>query len=255
MYEIKKKSILVVLFALFSLQALANNTSIKRSEDIGMVRGTINNNNLASIPLIYESSLTNMARVYGFNAKYPLQIKLGNSSYRTCREFYKDESYTAEEFIAFHKKYAGASVELSGVQRHFGVNGPLPCTFTGFKVQTTGEEVASQQEEQQKAQPDDSTGQAKGAYALGDMAVSVFNLSSNFIRFRLIGEDGVPIKKPKHQCVGKAEIKPALDRDTIFAIRSEIKKVGSRAMLKNVQMVDGKCTIGEVVPISQPQTK
>lgn len=134
---------------------------------------TINNNNLASIPLIYESSLTNMARVYGFNAKYPLQIKLGNSSYRSCREFYKDESYTAEEFIAFHEKYAGASVELSGVQRHFGMNGPLACTFTGFKVLASGEE---------------------------------------------------------------AEMKPVLDRDTILATRTEIKKVGSRAMLKNVQM-------------------
>ncbi|GGD79399.1 hypothetical protein [Lacimicrobium alkaliphilum] len=247
----KTESILVVLFALFSLQVLANNTTITRSEDIGVVRGTITNNNLADIPLMYELSLTNIARVHGFNAMYPLQIQLGDSTYRTCRDFYKDESYTAEEYIAFQKKYAGASVELNGVQRHYGVAGSAGCTFKEFKVLTNGEEMIGAQKEQKQAQPDESYEQANGNYAIGDMAVSVFNLHRGFVHFRLLGKDGMPVKKPNHECAGKAEIKPVLDRDTLFAIRSEIKKMGKKATLKNAQMVDGKCTVEGVVPISQ----
>ncbi|MBV2128350.1 hypothetical protein [Arsukibacterium indicum] len=247
----KKESILVVLFALFSLQALANNTTITRSEEIGVVRGTIINNNLTDIPLIYESSLSNMARVHGFNAKYPLQINLGDSTYRTCRGFYKDESYTVEEYIAFQNKHVGAKVELSGVQRHYGVAGSVGCTFKEFKVLKSGEELTSTQKEQKQDQPDESNGQANGNYAIGDMTVSVFNLHRGFVHFRLLGKDGMPVKKPNHECAGKAEIKPVLDRDTLFAIRSEIKKMGKKATLKNAQMVDGKCTVEGVVPISQ----
>lgn len=247
----KIKSVLLVVFALFPLQALASDTSINRSEDIGVVRGTINkeNYNLASIPEIYNSSRANMARVYGFNAKYPLEVNLSDSSYRTCRRFFKDESYTADEYTAFLEKYAGTRVQLSGVQRHFGVAGPIDCTFTGLEVLASKEEVASKEVKQQKAKQAES--KATGDYAIGDMAVSVFYLGRNFVRFRMLDEDGTPVQKPNHECAGVAVIKKALNGEQIRAIRAETKKVGHRATLKNVVVKDGKCTVEAVVPLSQ----
>lgn len=247
----KTKSVLLVFFALFPLQALASNTSIKRSEDIGVVRGTIHmeNYSLATIPEIYNSSRANMARAYGFNAKYPLEVNLGDSSDRTCRKFFKDESYTADEYIAFLKKYAGTRVELTGVQRHFNVAGPIGCTFTEVEILASGEEVASKEAKQQKAQQVES--KATGDYAIGDMAVTVFKLGRDFVRFRLLDEDGMPVQKPNHECAGVAVIKKALNGEQIRAIRAETKKVGHRATLKNVVVKDGKCTVEAVVPLSQ----
>ncbi|MGQ8363943.1 hypothetical protein [Glaciecola sp. 1036] len=242
---------MVLFFTLFSLQANANKTSIKRSEDIGVVRGIMPTNfNIATIPEFYNNARANMSRAFGFDAEYPLEFELGGSSYRLCRTFIKDESYTTDEYIAFIKKYAGANVELSGVQSHFGVAGRMPCTYTGFKVLPSGEQAVNQQGEQQEIESNMSNGQESSVDALGDVGVSVFYLRHKFIQFRILGEDGKPSKKPNHQCAGKAEIKPALDKAAVIKIRAEIKEVGNRAMLKNVRIIDGKCTVETVVPHS-----
>lgn len=243
-----KKSIFVVLLALCSLSALANNSSITRSESVGVVSGILaSETSIAEIPLMYNTSRANMARAYGFKAQYPLELFLGKSSYRSCRMYYKDENYTAEEYIAFVNKYAGANVELSGVQRHYGAGG-LQCTFTGFKVLASAEEVAKKKAEQQKAQQGNVV--VADDYVIGDMSVSVLRLMPEFVLFRLLGEDGNPVKDPKHECGNRIYIDPAIERGAIHAFRAELNKYGNRATLKNVKMMNGKCTAEKVVPLS-----
>ncbi|MDT0629958.1 hypothetical protein [Alteromonas sp. W364] len=243
-----KKSIFVVLSALFSLSALANDSSITRSESVGVVSGILaSKTSIAEIPLMYNSSRENMARAYGLKAQYPLELFLGNSSYRSCRMYYKDENYTAKEYIAFVNKHAGASIELSGVQRHYGAGG-LQCTFTGFKVLASAEEVAKKKAEQQKAQQDKVV--VAGDHVIGDMRVSVLRLMPEFALFRLLGEDGKPVKDPKHKCGNRIYIDPAIERGVVYAFRAELNKNGNRATLKNVKMMNGKCTTEKVVPLS-----
>ncbi|OKY26519.1 hypothetical protein [Thalassotalea sp. PP2-459] len=245
----KVKSVLVLLLAIFSLQVLASNTTIKRSEDIGVVSGTISNKTIASIPLFYETSLTNMARVFGFNAQYPLQITLGDSTYQNCKVFHKDESYTAEEHVAFTKQHGGSRVELNGVQRHYGVAGSLGCTFTNFKVLASADEVANKKVEQKQTQQIEPNTTVE--YALGDMSVSVIILGRNMLRFRLLDKDGNPVKNPDDECEGVAKIEKLLDGNQVRSIRAEIKKVGNKATLKNVVLKDGKCTVENVLPLAQ----
>lgn len=245
----KVTSILVLLLAIFALQVLASNTTIKRSEDIGVVSGIISNNTIASIPLFYENSLSNMAKIFGFNAEYPLQITLGDSTYRNCKVFHKDESYTAEEYVAFITRHGGARVELYGVQRHYGVVGSVGCTFTDFKVLASSDEVASKRVEQQKAQQIET--KTTGEKALGNMAVSVIILGTNRVRFRLLDKDGNPVRNPDHDCEGVAKIEKLLDGNQVRAIRSEINKVGKKATLKNVVLKNGTCTVETILPLSQ----
>lgn len=242
-----KKSIFVVLCALLSLSALANNSSITRSESVGVVSGILaSKTSIAEIPLMYNSGRENTARAYGFKAKYPLELFLGNSSYRSCRMYYKDENYTAEEYIAFVNKYAGASIELSGVQRHYGAGG-LECTFTGFKVLASAEEVAQKKAEQQKAQQDNVV--VAEDHVIGDMRVSVLKLMPEFVLFRLLGEDGKPVKDPNHECGNRIYLDPAIERGAIRGFRAELNKYGKRATLKNAKMINGKCIAEKVVPL------
>ncbi|MHC6646754.1 hypothetical protein ACYTPF_09340 [Alteromonas sp. HB246098] len=243
-----KKSIFVVVWVLFSLHALANNSSIKRSESVGVVSGILaSKTSIAEIPLMYNSSRENMARAYGLKAQYPLELFLGNSSYRSCRMYYKDESYTAEEYITFVNKYAGASIELSGVQRHYGAGG-LQCTFTGFKVLASAEDVAKKKAEQKKAQQDKVV--VAGDHVIGDMRVSMLRLMPEFALFRLLDEDGKPVKDPKHECGNRIYIDPVIERGVIYAFRAELNKYANRAILKNVKMMNGKCIAEKVVPLS-----
>lgn len=241
------KSIIVLLLALSSLSVLAKNSSITRSESVGVVSGILaSKTSIAAIPLMYNSSRENMARAYGFKAKYPLELFLGNSSYRSCRMYYKDESYTAEEYIAFVNKYAGANIELSGVQRHYGAGG-LQCTFTGFKVLSSAEDVAKKKVEQQKAQQDNVV--VADDHVIGDMPVSVLRLMPDFVLFRLLGEDGNPVKDPQHECGNRIYLDPAINRNAFHALRAELQKNGNRATLKNVLMTNGKCTAERVVQL------
>lgn len=135
--KVLTKASLFMLAALCTQLAQAEGRRITRSENIGKVQGiliTKGQAQIAEIEIFYQTAARNLAELYGFEAEYPLTVGLGDSGLRTCQQYSMDKSYSAEEFLEFHKQYGGLPVELQGVQRHYGVAGRAGCTFTGFNV-------------------------------------------------------------------------------------------------------------------------
>ena len=126
------------MFAALSVQlAHAEGRRITRSEDIGTLQGVLitkSQTQIAQVELFYQTAARNIADLYGFEAEYPLTVRLADSGLRACQQYSMDKSYSAKEFLEFHKQYGGLAVELQGVQRHYGVAGSAGCTFEGFRV-------------------------------------------------------------------------------------------------------------------------